>query len=707
MSNEQRNSNMAYMDRQNFPSIMPNVVVSVVNPQGNVTTVTNNAIQQDESYTTEIFIHENFDETLFRPVVQVMGDPNQHAFPDYDLSAENASVVVDMPSELIVPVIDEAMLQQKRKDRDEEIKKSKNESVEAARKIQKHDSEPLNVDKVELETEKAAQVDVKSQATEKPQDPQLHQKRGKRGPRNKKYEDKKTTEKTKKGFELDKELARNVKEAFAEKTTTADGSFSKEPSVDKDFANRSKESSIERHDFGRKSTYDNVVQKKASGSSKEPSVEKVMPQEFSFGNATNEEQSFQTVAALDDTNIAVLNEAISEMKLGSEIAESTTELPFVVDDDYGSLKTSKRGQEQQTFPKVSPDEVSCKKEKVKYPKADEKKTEPFVKKGKKGEKSDNGAKHDSAETEGDDDFPPLIAQNQSELMAIETTPFEEIREPLFGDDVIEITPHDVAEDDVHSDSDANLIDESLIQSQDFSRDGQQEFIKNEDFYDIDEDLPPLEPLEQFEPFNTPLKSKSLSESVCQKQEMKQKMSELLKDTNIVFAMCSSLKEIKDDGDVMSSSSQIQRSTSSSLTTNTTTATFASANSNASLEGQDIDDSSPVEQFAASDLTTLSNIKPSVEEGEETSGFETTSSETDESSKKSNVIESSYKREHDEELRPLLESSITSLSASSSAAMNATEAINIPTLPETNQKLPQTQPASNNSGSKRKNKKKRK
>lgn len=630
MPNEERNSNIAYVDKPNFSSFLPNVVVSVVNPQGTVTTVTNNTMQQNESSTTEIFIHENFDETLFRPVI--MGDLHQQAIPNYELGADNASEVVDMPLELIVPVIDETLLQQKRKEHGDEKTITKTEFVEAEKNMQKYNSQPLK-------------------AIERSQGSQCYQKR-KKGLKNKKNDEKKTQQE-------------NLL-----------------------FDEKSNESFIKPMSSGEKSLPDKVAQEtRFSNSLKEQSNEKPLTQELAIKLA---------VEALSD-----------EKKLESKTAESISK-----QQGLETLETSKRGQQELTFPKTLPNEVSCRKEKASMdPKVVEKTIETFGEKGKEENKCDNFAKHDTVRTEMEDDFLSLIGQNQSEKNAVGTTPLEDIRQPLFVENVNEITSHDcLAEDDAHSDPDANLIDESLIYSQDFSRDAQHEFIKNEDFYDIDEDLPPLEPLELFEPFNSPLKSESQCESVCPKQEMKQKMSELLKDTNIVFAMCSSLKEMKDDSDVMSSSSQIQRSTSSSLRTNTTTATFASANSNASLEVQDIDDSSPVEQFASSDLKTLDIEKPSAEEGEETSGFETTSSETEESSKKLNIIESSFTREHDEELRPLLESSIISLSpsASSSAAMDAIETINILALPETNQKLPSTQPASNsNSGNKRKNKKKRK
>lgn len=699
------------MDQQNYSGSLQNVVVSVVNPQGTVTTVTNNAIQQEESYTTEIFIHENLDETMFRPVITVMSDPDQQGFPDYDLGVENASDIVDMPSELVVPVIDEALFEQRKRDLDSRKKRSESEPIEPEINTRNFDSEPLEAMPLDLKT---VADGVKVQATERPQDSQTNQKRGKKGSRNKKNDtEKKFTEKIQKEPELGKVvLTKSEEGASVEKSARSHRTSIKEASIEKDMPSRiiSDESQkyFTKKNVEKSSSDNSTEERKAAESSNESSVENVMPQDISIGKAKSLERNTKSVKTSNDENIAVLNEALSEMKLESETAGSTTQLPFILGAEPEGMRTPEQKQEKQTLLKVSPDEASWEKVKITST-ADDKQMEPFVKKGKKSKKIDNDAKHGFGRgTKSDDDFPSLIAQNPPQLIAIETTPFEEISQPQFGDDEIEIIPHErTAEDSGNSDPDANLIDENLIQSQDFTKDGQQEFIKNEDFYDIDEDLPPLEPLEQFEPFNTPTNTTSSSESVCQKQAMKQKMSELLKDTNIVFAMCSSLKEIKEDSDVMSSSSQIQRSTSSSLTTNTTTATFASANSHTSFEGQDIDDSSPVEPFAA-----LSKIKTSTEEGDETSGFETTSSETDESSKKSNVVEPAFKREDDEELRPLLlESSITSLSpsGSSSATLNATDANNIPTLPDTNQKLSQTQTASsnNNTGNKRKNKKKRK
>ena len=96
-----------------------------------------------------------------------------------------------------------------------------------------------------------------------------------------------------------------------------------------------------------------------------------------------------------------------------------------------------------------------------------------------------------------------------------------------------------------------------------------------------------------------------------------------------------------------------------------------------------------------------------EEAEDISSFEATSSETDDSSKKMNIVEE-FKREDDEELRPLLQTSVTSLSTTTSPLdatdIVTTEANETPTLPDTNQKSQVT--TANSSNGKRKNKKKR-
>jgi hypothetical protein len=341
----------------------------------------------------------------------------------------------------------------------------------------------------------------------------------------------------------------------------------------------------------------------------------------------------------------------------------------------------------------------------------------------------------------------------------------------IGDEEIEIIPleENVTIQDSpekSSTSDVEVLDAVSSESDEKPASKIERFIKNEDFYDIDDELPPLEPLEPFDSHYDDLdddfsveKNENQNEidndedgEKSHKEEMIKKMSEMLKDTNMIFAMCSSLKDIKDDDECksMSSSSHIQRSTSSSLTTNTTTATFASANSNQIGEGQDSDYKSlELEMEEATTTTTTASASNEIEEScaeefkvpampakaisvsiekeddpEDVSSFEATSSETDatddSTSKKSNTV-AKFKPEDDEELRPLLlETSTTSLtmpsssSSSSSGTLNnntnttTTEANITPTLPEINQKSQQATSNNNNNNSngKRKNKKKR-
>ena len=810
----------SFNDRNIFSNNnLQTVVVSIVNPQGTVTTVTNNTIQLDESYSTDNYIHENFDETTFRPVITVVSEPDHQPYAGYEMDKATTSKVVDMPSDLIVPVIDEALLKQQKK-KNSQIASKALEIVKAAdatvvvEKVELKVNEDGEEKKLQVEEKVAAEVEKATMVEKQPEEAtQVYQKRGKKGQKSKKYEDKRTADKSKKdSSEPERKV---VKEPSVEKiTTTAEAPkwvgvdssssssssiekfvevleapprWAKEPSVEKiaEAPEAPKETSIDKvevvvevpkrakESLAAKSASlfpkwvkEPSVERTASAYEtpkwyKEPSVEKTtataayevpkwitkpevsaeIPKREAFEEALQKPAVMPTArrgfvkeaspenitadepVALKSEELNELNEALSEMKLETESFELRKEIEE-------PLEAPKAAQ-------AAKQEISSLKEKA--ARAAEKKYEPLGKKWKKGKKNDRiesaVTTTTTTTTTTKNDFevvPSVKLTNQPEVISVDTTPDEEISKPeAIGDDEIEIIPHEnvvVVGDDNLELMDAHLVDENLIQSQDFSKDGQQDFIKNEDFYDIDEDLPPLEPLESFEPFGTTSDKDPLSDSYYEKQTMKTKMSELLKTTNIVFAMCSSLKEIKEDADSTSiDTSQIQRSTSSSMTTNTTTSTFASANSNAG-EGQDdksleseVEESSPTgaEMKTPADVV---NVKRPNEDGEEMSGFETTSSETDDSSKKSSSNEAKFKRDDDEELRPLLQSSVTSLSPSASssailtpATTTTTDANNTTTLPETNQKLlPSSQPASNtggstnnNNNSKRKNKKKRK
>lgn len=253
--------------------------------------------------------------------------------------------------------------------------------------------------------------------------------------------------------------------------------------------------------------------------------------------------------------------------------------------------------------------------------------------------------------------------------------------------------------------------------------------KLNEFYDYDvnldlDDMPPLEPLPPLEPFDNfeELTIKDSPEPEClinllespedpeyeSKQKMKQKISEILKETNLIFAMCSSLKEMKLDDSL--ASSMIQTSTSS-ITTATTTTTFATDSASSAImepqEGLDSDYKS-LELEVDENFESAGSLKESSEleempdmqvllppkDEEDISSFDTTSSDDADdtnSSKKSTKIN----RDDDEELRPLITSvsSATSLSPLSSSQSHSASAKlispiaspTIITLPETNQK----------------------
>lgn len=190
-----------------------------------------------------------------------------------------------------------------------------------------------------------------------------------------------------------------------------------------------------------------------------------------------------------------------------------------------------------------------------------------------------------------------------------------------------------------------------------------EKMKLTHFYDMDEELEiDLAPLSSFDAhFADESQVDDTMTDKCENAHLKSKINEVVKNTNMIFAMCSSLKdaiEMDEDTKSTSSQSQIQRSTSSSVTTNTTTSTFASANSVQMGEGVESD----YKSFEI-DADILDEIK--VAESEDISSIDATSSETDDASmKRSFENESKFKADDDEELRPLLHTSQNSLSSPS-------------------------------------------
>lgn len=722
------------------------VVVSIVNPQGTVTTVTtNDPIQLDESFSSDSYIHANCDETMFRPVVTVISDPRQRQLYD-SLSDENVSQPIEMSSQLIVPVIDENMLEQKKKEREmeQQEKTRQKRELELARIVLEKEAE----EKRKLENEKA-QKKLEEKAEEVPSGAT---RKGKKAQKyNKKYS------------ELEKKpVDKKVKESSPPKSSPPP------PPVDESLTDES-DKNLTQIDL--KEEIDEAPVEEP------PQVEPLKVKSFmammkaaKASSTYEKEKSPDSFKPLSSGTISVPETApeIGEVKTLlskplkiSEITSSKREKspsPAAVSDvnedvmesepqsaDFVQMKqeakssilaASKAVDESTDIPeamKTKP-KPSEKVEVVKPP-------EPAPRRGKRGKKYPPKEK---ASPKVEDDFPPLgsppplVPPPIDDHRAADSEAIMKISmHETIGDDEIEIIPHenkveisDSPEKSEKSNSDGELIDDHfLLPEEPIEAKKKQTFIKNEDFYDIDDELPPLAPLGSFdinfgslsfderqgEEEKQAEEEEPAIEEDEQKPDMQTKMSELLKDTNMIFAMCSSLKEMKDDDDAKSmGSSQIQRSASSSLTTNTTTATFASASSNQTGEGQDSDYRSlelEMEENAADRKIEVQIEVKQIDDCEDVSSFDATSSETDDSSKKSNTKTPQFKREDDEELRPLLQTSITSLSSPSAAPpTNTTEANDASTLPDTNQKASSSsslQANSNNgNGNKRKNKKKR-
>lgn len=682
-------------------SNLQTVVVSIVNPQGTVTTVTNNPIQLDESFSSDNYIHENCDETMFRPVVTVISDPNQRHRHDA-VNSEDVSQPVEMPSQLIVPVIDENMLQKKKKEREMEQQEKSRQQCEAEfARIAKQEEE----EKTKLELEKA-QIKV----DEKPDVPELPSGAQKRGKKAQKY--------NKKSFEPErKPTERKVKEPSPPKIAQYEEEIVVEEKVIESLAK------IELKD-----EVDEIEEPEKLDEQTSSAPEPIKVRSFSDMMHDARKAAKSQVSEIEEKKeksseppkVEEIKMIAVQEKSPSPIASPTPIAQQVLIDAKPLVLPSVA---------VAPEVKEVKSlEKVEFPKP-----EPIAKKGKKGRKYEPRSKPPQRV---EDDFPSLGSPPRLNAMPIDDHRIIDndaimkiSMHETIGDDEIEIIPHEntvVIQDSpekFEQGFDVELIDEHFMIPEDPIEVGKSKFIKNEDFYDIDYDLPPLEPLESFD-INfealcfeeAPKEKEPPTEVDDHKQEMKKKMSELLKDTNMIFAMCSSLKEIKEDDDAKSmSSSQIQRSTSSSLTTNTTTATFASASSNQTGEGQDsdyksleldMDDSAPADPVVEIEFKMPTDMKP-VDDAEDISSFEATSSETDDSSKKSNTTAPKFKRDDDEELRPLLQTSITSLSSPSAAApIDTTEANDTSTLPDINQKSSSQTTSNNGNGNKRKNKKKR-
>lgn len=669
------------------------VVVSIVNPQGTVTTVTNNPTQLVESFSSDNYIHENCDETMFRPVVTVISDPNQQSLHDDVMHFEDVSQPLEMTSQLIVPVIDERMLEQKKKEREFEQQQQLLKQKEAQRaKEEEVMRREMKRVKEEEEFRRKEMENARKKAEEKPDETAVatgYQKKNRKAQKfNKKPEPERKTLFDKK-----------------EKSPVMSSPIEDKIHLKADDINKKLSEALKKIEIN------------------EEIVEEVKPPIAVIVDELVIEPTpiAHVEAALKIEVFKALETPIIEV---TEVKEPSPEpvAPII----------APRPVLRESLP-APPIQAEMKPVRV-FEKVDIVKLEPVAKKGKKGKKYPSLKSQEKTSPKVEEfpaleELPPLDPLPIDDYRAMDSDAIMKIsKHETIGDDEIEIIPHNnamiIQDSPDKASPDVEIIEEHFLMQNDPLEAVESKFIKSEDFYDVDDDLPPLEPLESFDANFEPLcfdeasseKVQTTTES-DQKQEMKKKMSELLKDTNMIFAMCSSLKEIKDDDDEKSmNSSQIQRSTSSSLTTNTTTATFASASSNQTGEGMDsdyksleldLDEGAAAEPAADIDFKVPLDVKQ-IEEPEDVSSFEATSSETDDSSsKRSNLTMPKFKRDDDEELRPLLQTSITSLSSPSTAtANNTTDANDTSTLPDINQKSSSQATSNNGSGNKRKNKKKR-
>lgn len=637
------------------------VVVSVVNPQGTITNVTTSdtANEIHETFSNDNYILENCDEAMFRPFIAVLNTSSQH-FTDESINIEECSKPVEMPLELVVPVIDERVIEEKkqRRQQDKILKqKFEMEQREEAERIKKQiAAEEEEEKRVKRENELKKQIEDEKVASKKREDD----------------ERKALVDVVKKEESLTQSRKNKKAQKYSNKKSAVD-------TVSKKITETKKEEPI-------------VVEKEEEQQVTKKADEMQVVEEI-VKDEVDEIRPVQAELLADIMEKVDLNieEIIMEVPVVEETLRLSAELPIIEEKptDLPIINTElviETPLEDHPVVEVMPEIIVAEKQ-VQPEDA------PFVKKYKKGKKQK--FKFDD-HRDADKDAIMKISNHE-----------------LIGDDDIQIIPQGSS---------------SSVEIREKSPEKLEQFIKSDDFFDIDDELPPLEPFDM----NMEADIEKCDEEFSQKQEMKKKMSELLKDTNMVFAMCSSLKEIKEGDGSLSSASQIQRSTSSSLTTNTTTSTFASASSNVVGEGHDSDYKSmdleleeaatqepPAVEIEFKIPLTINLQVPSPpspppsqqdkkDDPDDGSSFEATSSETDESSK--NLV-TKFKRDDDEELRPLLETSITSLTSPVDATVSTnitTEANATSTLPDINQKSLATTTMGNNNGNngKRKNKKKR-
>lgn len=715
-------NNVSYVptvgDGTTAPAPSRTVIVSIakmVNPQGTVTTITSDNSNMIESYSSDRYIHENCDESMFRPVVTVIGS-SQRDNPVI-INPEDIARPVDMPSQLIVPVIDERALLQKQKDREEQ------------QRVLKLQADQKKLDEVKKELEKEAKLEEIIAMNKK----------GKKGAKNMKKE----------------------KSPPVEKPLPVIEKPQKAVVVEKDIEIIDPELIAQK--LPEKVIIVKVIPKVQVEENAQKSQESIMPKSFS---ELMKEEALQT---LEDEVFVEKVETKKDLKSSKSLVKET---PIVVEQklEVVEIKLPEMEVKQEEITKPEPKPYKNKKDKEAYKKKGDKfkQHQQVEVKPKEVEKV---MVLPTPEIGMFEDFSPL-----GELTDIELPPppledhhdidYDAImkvsKHETIGDDDIEIIPHQNSveiKDSPEKSPEIEIIEMPTRESPERNKKSGRKLIKNEDFYDLElnlDDLPalePLAPLEALEIFDTTFESLCFKENSdlpadlekkaecsmnleCseqsddeyqQKQDMKKKMSEMLKDTNMVFAMCSSLKELKveDDGDNRSlTSSQIQTSTSSTTTTTTTT-TFAtdSVSSNQIGEGLDSDYKSLElevdENFEEESKLDDEDLPlPQKESVEGPSSFDTNSSDEadDTSSSKKSTI-SKMNCNDDEETRPLITSVSSELSPSPVVAMSPvpieisniiiseiTTAIETPTLPDLNQKT--TNNNSSGGNNKRKSKKKK-
>lgn len=588
------------------------MVVSFVDSRGSITKFVSR--EEDFEKVDEDVILENCDETVFRPVVTV--------FSEFDDGADNVEIkmnenfVQTVHPELVVPVIDEKMMECTRK-REAAVKQMANEIeddvVTIVEEKKAADAQPTIIEKVVEEVEK---VQVSASF-----------KKNKRAKKSARFNNINNNIANSQQFEPAKpsaaeQIIPDKTESPTEATAERVQEIHDEIVIIADV-NTQELAEMEMQDVERNEKSDEI---------------EIITEE---NLAALDVPTSPTTTIFDEAEMIEIQEVEATPEESSEISPREVDEVVAVQNEM-----------------IADDEIIAMPPPSAPPALVELAESSITKKARRSKKNkrNNNANNCNNNNNNVDTTSDLVVTEPAPPLPMTAPPTVETDNKPTNDVIDSPIEVEIAADCFTNESDR---DEIVISQEDGL-----EKMKLTHFYDVDEELEiDLAPLSSFDAhFADESQVDDAMTDKCENAHLKCKISEVVKNTNMIFAMCSSLKDaIEKDEDTKSTSSQsqIQRSTSSSFTTNTTTSTFASANSVQMGDGVESD----YKSFEI-DADILDEIKVA-EESEDISSVDATSSETDDASmKRSFENEQKFKADDDEELRPLLQTSQNSLSSPS-------------------------------------------